>query len=125
MNAPSLNPIATVLFAIGLSACAATAWAQEIVLPGPSGPGGILVYGNFCGPGSRGPGYKPIDRLDLACARHDACYPDPASGRLPSCACNRGLQVEAGLVARDPRAPAHTREAAQFISDLAAALPCQ
>lgn len=126
MNALSPNPIATALLALGLAAGAVAARAQELIPPGPTGQGALLIYGNFCGPGNRGPGYRPIDALDRACARHDACWPNPASGQaLPACACNRRLQVEAGLVARDPRAPAHTRETAQFISDFAAALPCQ
>ena len=34
------------------------------------------------------------------------------------------LEVEAGRVARDPRARAETRQAAQFIADFATALPC-
>jgi hypothetical protein len=113
------------VIALGLAASAVTARAQEIVPPGPSGRGAFLIYGNFCGPGSRGPGYPPIDALDLACARHDACSPELASGMLPTCTCNHTLEVEADIVAHDPRAPAHTRETARFISDFAAALPCQ
>jgi len=123
VNAPSLTPIAAALLALGLTVFTAT--AQEIVPPGPSGPGGFLIHGNFCGPGNRGPGYPPIDALDRACAHHDACWPDSASGLLPACACNRRLQVEAGLVARDPRTPAETRQTARFISDFATALPCE
>ncbi|MCJ2092546.1 hypothetical protein MKK67_08540 [Methylobacterium sp. J-072] len=123
MNASRLTPIAAALLALGLAVSTAT--AQEIVPPGPSGQGALLIYGNFCGPGSRGPGYPPIDALDRACAHHDACWPDPASGRLPACACNRRLQVEAGVVARDPRAPAETRQTARFISDFATTLPCE
>lgn len=95
--------------------------AQEIIQT-PRGPG-FLIYGNYCGPGNRGPRFKPIDALDRACAHHDACWPsDPAS--LPACACNARLHAEAALVARDPRAPAKTREMAQFISDFATAIPC-
>ncbi|WP_457108023.1 hypothetical protein [Methylobacterium sp. P5_C11] len=125
MTVPSPTSLTIVSLAFGLVACAVSAQAQEIVPPGSAGHGGILIYGNFCGPGSRGPGYPPIDALDRACAHHDACYPEPASGRLPTCACNGRLQREAGTVARDPRAPAQTRQTAQFISDFAAALPCQ
>ncbi|MCJ2058589.1 hypothetical protein MKL09_18800 [Methylobacterium sp. J-048] len=123
MNAPRLTPIATALFALGLAAGAPS--AQEIVPPGPSGRGALLIYGNFCGPGNRGPGYAPIDALDRACAHHDACWPQPASGLLPACACNRRLQVEAGLVARDPHAPLETQQTARFIADFATALPCE
>ncbi|MEE7505430.1 hypothetical protein [Methylobacterium mesophilicum] len=122
---PSPTSLKTMLLAAALAAGAVPARAQEIVPPGPDGGGAILIYGNFCGPGSRGPAYKPIDALDLACAHHDACSPDPTAGTLPTCACNGRLRVEAGLVARDPAAPDRTRETAQFISDFAAALPCQ
>jgi hypothetical protein len=100
---------------------APTPHAQELIQT-PRGPG-FLIYGNYCGPGNRGPRYKPIDALDLACAHHDACWPaDPAA--LPACACNERLHVEAGLVAHDRRAPAQMRETAQFISDFATAIPC-
>jgi hypothetical protein len=123
VNASSLAITKTALLALGLVTGAAQ--AQEIILPGPRTRGAILIYGNFCGPGSRGPGYKPIDPLDRACAHHDACSTDPASGVLTTCACNRNLQVEAGRVARDPRAPARTRQTAQFIANFATALPCR
>ncbi len=125
MRIPSPTSLPTALLAFGLAACAVPVRAQEIVPPGPTGRGAILIYGNFCGPGNRGPGYPPIDALDRACAHHDACSPDPASGLLPTCACNGRLRVEAGLVAHDPRASDQTRQTAQFISDFAAALPCQ
>jgi hypothetical protein len=42
---------------LGLAACAAGARAQDIVPPSTSGRGAILIYGNYCGPGNRGPGY--------------------------------------------------------------------
>ena len=96
--------------------------AQEVIQT-PKGPG-FLIYGNYCGPGNRGPRFKPIDALDLACAHHDACWPkEPAS--LPTCACNERLHVEAEAVARDPRMPGKTRETARFISDFASAIPCE
>ncbi len=100
--------------------------AQEIVPPGPSGRGAFLIYGNFCGPGNRGPGYPPIDALDLACAHHDACSAEPSSGILTDLRLPPAPQVEAGswspaIRARRP----DTRQTAQFISDFATALPCQ
>lgn len=124
MRIPSLPATATAFLALGLS-FAGSAPALEIIPPGPSGRGAVLIYGNFCGPGNRGPGYTPIDALDRACAHHDACSADPGSGALTRCACNRRLEVEAGTVARDPRAPAQTRETARFIADFATALPCE
>ncbi|SDN59172.1 hypothetical protein SAMN05216360_109219 [Methylobacterium phyllostachyos] len=103
----------------------ASAQALEVIPPGPAGRGAVLIYGNFCGPGNRGPGYRPIDALDRACARHDACSADPLSGIVTTCACNRRLEVEASAVARNPHAPAHTRETARFIADFITRLPCQ
>ena len=125
MNAPRPTRATTAILALAFLACHAPARAQEIVPPGPSGRGAFLIHGNFCGPGNRGPGYGPIDALDLACAHHDACSTDPNSGILTACACHRRLQVEAGIVARDPRTPARTRQTAQFISDFASTMPCQ
>ncbi len=97
--------------------------AQEMLRIDPA-RGAILIHGNFCGPGNRGPGHPPIDALDLACAHHDACSPRMDSGRLPRCSCHQRLHTEAGLVARDPRTPASVRETARFIADGALALPC-
>lgn len=122
MNAPSLISVAAAL-AVALAAGAAS--AQEIVPPGPSGRGAFLIYGNFCGPGSRGPGYPPIDALDRACAHHDACSPELASGVLPTCTCNRTLVSASARIAHDPRAPSRTRDTARFISGFAAVLPCR
>lgn len=99
-----------------------TLHAQEVIQT-PKGPG-FLIYGNYCGPGNRGPRYRPIDALDLACAHHDACWP-AEPGILPACACNERLHLEAGAVARNPRMSARTRETAQFISDFASAIPCE
>lgn len=124
MNTLRLHVVATTLLVLGLTAFA-SAQSLEVLPPGPTGRGAVLIYGNFCGPGNRGPGYKPIDALDRACAHHDACSADLSSGLLTTCTCNRRLEVEAGAVSRDPRAPAHTRETAQFIADFAAALPCE
>ena len=84
----------------------------------------LLIYGNYCGPGNNAP-LPPIDALDAACAHHDACTPDRDSGLLPTCGCNRRLQIEAGAVARNPYTPSETRQTAQFISNFATAMPCQ
>ncbi|WP_246696574.1 hypothetical protein [Methylobacterium planeticum] len=84
--------------------------------------GALLIHGNFCGPGNRGPGYPPIDALDVACMHHDACTPPP--GDLPHCACHDRLHVEAGRVALDPAAPRSIRDKAKFVSDGALLLPC-
>jgi hypothetical protein len=107
---------------LGTLLAAPSLQAQEVIQT-PKGPG-FLIHGNYCGPGNRGPRYRPIDALDRACAHHDACWPaDP--GTLPACACNERLHREAGRVARDPHAPAKTRQTAQFIADFATAIPCE
>ncbi|WP_375454531.1 hypothetical protein [uncultured Methylobacterium sp.] len=128
MNASTLVRLRTRILACALAATVTVlppvaAFAQEIPRI-DARRGAFLIHGNFCGPGNRGPGHPPIDALDLACARHDACTPDRASGRLPHCACNDRLRVEAGRVARDPGTPRSVRETARFIADGADALPC-
>ncbi|WP_411902235.1 hypothetical protein [Methylorubrum thiocyanatum] len=78
-----------------------------------------LIHGNYCGMGNNAP-LPPVDALDLACARHDACTP---SGRMPSRACNLRLQRETEFLSRDPRQPDDLRALAGFISAGAALLP--
>ncbi|CAA2106122.1 hypothetical protein MBUL_03530 [Methylobacterium bullatum] len=75
-------------------------------------PPTMLIHGNYCGPGNNAP-LPPIDALDAACARHDACTPD---GGLPSKACNLRLQREAALVSRDTRQSDDLRSLAGLIS---------
>ncbi len=79
----------------------------------------MLIHGNYCGPGNNAP-LAPIDALDAACARHDACTPDDA---FPSKACNMRLQAEAGRVADDPRQPEDLRMMAGFVAAGAAMMP--
>jgi hypothetical protein len=73
----------------------------------------MLFHGNYCGVGSR-PGTAPVDALDAACMRHDACTP---SGGIPSCACNARLQVESTAIARNARQPPEL----QFLASVTAA----
>ncbi len=61
--------------------------------------GPLLIHGNYCGIGNR-PGTKPVDALDAACSRHDACT---QTGSLPNCACNDRLQAESIAIAQDPQ----------------------
>ncbi len=79
----------------------------------------LLVHGNYCGLGNRAP-LPPVDALDRACARHDACTPP---GGLPSRVCNLDLLREADLISRDPRQPDDVRAAAGFVAFSAAVLP--
>ena len=71
-----------------------------------------LFHGNYCGPGNNAPA-APIDALDAACARHDACTPGTG---LASKACNLRLQHEAEAISRDPRQPSDLRALAGFVS---------
>ncbi|MCJ2019986.1 hypothetical protein MKK84_21560 [Methylobacterium sp. E-065] len=79
----------------------------------------MLIHGNYCGPGNNAPA-APIDALDAACARHDACTP---TGALASPACNARLEHEADLIANDPRQPDDLRTLAGFVAAGAAMLP--
>lgn len=82
-------------------------------------PPALLIHGNYCGPGNNAP-LPPIDALDAACARHDACWP---RGGLPAAACNARLQHEAEMIARDPYHPRDLRDAAGFVAFAAGLMP--
>ena len=71
-----------------------------------------LIHGNYCGPGNNAPA-APVDALDAACARHDACTPD---GSLATKACNLRLMHEAEAVARNHRQPDDLRAMAGLVS---------
>jgi hypothetical protein len=92
-------------------------WAcPSLAQPGANGAPKLLIHGNYCGPGNNAP-LPPIDALDAACARHDACTPDVG---LPSKACNLRLEREADAVARDPRQPDDIRSLAGLVASFAA-----
>ncbi|AWN49950.1 hypothetical protein DK419_09030 [Methylobacterium terrae] len=82
-------------------------------------PPALLIHGNYCGPGNNAP-LPPIDALDAACARHDACTP---RGGMPTATCNARLQREAALISRDPRQPEDVRDAAGFVAFAAGMMP--
>ena len=84
--------------------------------------GQLVYHGNYCGPGNKGVHPAPVDALDAACMRHDACVKD---FKIPSCGCNTRLAQEAAVVAADASAPVEEREAADFTARGAQALPCQ
>ncbi|SFL23739.1 hypothetical protein [Methylobacterium pseudosasicola] len=93
------------------------AWAQPAAFGGPK----ILIHGNYCGPGNNAP-LPPIDALDAACARHDACTPN---GGLPSQGCNLRLQRDAALISRDPRQPDDLRALAGLVAASATLIPAE
>ena len=79
--------------------------------------GGLVFHGNYCGTGNRA-GSDPIDALDVACMRHDACTP---TGKVQSCACNARFAKEASAVARDSTQPAELRSLATLTATAATA----
>lgn len=106
---PSILPL-ILLAGLTLPALPRTAAAVE---------GSPMLHGNYCGPGNNAPA-APIDALDAACARHDACTPD---GALAPRACNLRLQVDAERVADDPREPEDLRMMAGLVASGAAMMP--
>ena len=99
-----------------IASWAAPSIAQPAAKSGPK----FLIHGNYCGPGNRAP-LPPVDALDAACARHDAC--SPGRGRPASASCTDRLRREAEAIANDPRQPSDLRGTAGFIAFGAALLP--
>lgn len=99
-----------------LAACSITPSSAE---PAAMGGQKMVIYGNYCGPGNNAP-LPPIDDLDAACARHDACTP---SRGLPTKACNLRLAREAEAVALDPSQPDDLRALAGAVAAFAVATP--
>jgi hypothetical protein len=98
--------------------------ATGLGTPAPAQTSGLqqpaaLIHGNYCGLGNNAP-WPPVDALDAACARHDACTP---AGGLPARVCNLRLQWETDRIAHDPRQPDDIRALAGFIAVGAALLP--
>ncbi len=105
---------------------AALSLAGALLLAGPvraegSLPVSVPVYGNWCGPGYPASPWRagpPVDPLDAACMRHDACT--AARGRF-DCGCDLALMAELRstpwpnpVIARNARA----------IHDAIAVTPC-
>ena len=90
----------------------ATCFAVPAMAQSTTARPAILIHGNYCGPGNNAP-LAPIDALDAACARHDACTPDDA---LPVKSCNLRLEREAAGIANDPRQSQELRSMAGLIS---------
>ncbi|WP_425374928.1 hypothetical protein [Methylobacterium segetis] len=84
--------------------------------------GAELFHGNYCGAGQRGEGLPPIDDLDAACQRHDACF-DAAAHR--SCACNAVLKREAAAVSERPGIALEVRRRALSVVQAAEVMACE
>ncbi len=83
--------------------------------------GPLLIHGNYCGIGNR-PGSKPVDSLDEACMRHDACT---TTGDVPNCACNDRLRLESAAIAQDPQTPPNIQGLAAATAASMAVLICK
>jgi hypothetical protein len=111
---------ARIIAPVLLAACWAGCWSTaSVAQPGALGRPKMLVHGNYCGPGNNAP-LPPVDALDAACARHDACTPDRG---LPTKGCNLRLEREATAVALDRRQPDDLRAMAGAVAAFAAANP--
>lgn len=84
--------------------------------------GANLFHGHYCGAGQRGEGLAPVDALDAACQRHDACF-DAAGHR--SCACNLSLQKEATAVSERPGLALEVRRRALSVAQAAEVMACR
>lgn len=82
--------------------------------------GPLLIHGNYCGIGNR-PGMPPIDALDAACQRHDACT---KTGKLPSCRCDERLRDEARAIATNPQTAPRLQILASATASAMAVLIC-
>ena len=120
-----LPRLGAALAPLALLPSGASASVQDLAPRGAIAPlmhGVPVFHGNDCGPGNTGGHPKPIDALDRACRRHEACVRD---FEVPSCACRAPIAREAAAVASDRRAAADLREAAAFTARCAEALPCR
>ncbi len=94
--------------------------AQTEGLPQTPRPA-LLVHGHYCGPGNDGMDVAPVDALDAACRKHDACTPD---GGLPACGCNRTLKQDAARLAASPRVPEEERAMAGLVAQATDLMLC-
>ncbi len=72
-----------------------------------------LVYGNYCGFGTRYGTLNtfPVDNLDAACREHDACY---IAGK-DRCYCDSTLAKAADEISQNPATRKKTRAAARLV----------
>ncbi|MEW9836080.1 hypothetical protein [Mesorhizobium marinum] len=72
-----------------------------------------LVFGNYCGIGTRTGDLtaRPVDQLDDICFRHDSCYVE----RTNHCICDQALVRDASALRDDASQPAKTRRRAGLL----------
>jgi hypothetical protein len=112
-----ITSIAFVATILGAGSWTTPGIAEPAALGGPK----LVIYGNYCGPGNNAP-LPPVDALDAACARHDACTPTRG---LPTRACNVRLAREAQAIAQDPTQTDELRALAGAVAAFAVATPAQ
>ena len=83
--------------------------------------GPLLIHGNYCGIGNR-PGTPPVDLLDAACMRHDACT---RTDKLPNCICDNHLHDDAFAISQDPRTPTDLKVLATGVAASMVVLICK
>ncbi|HEY9163672.1 MAG TPA: hypothetical protein VIN57_03590 [Magnetovibrio sp.] len=79
---------------------------------------GVVMYGNWCGPGVGSYGLPPIDPLDTACMRHDTCY--VVSGTA-ACECDVAFMREVRAIIY-PNEQTYVQARAMY--DALAMMPC-
>jgi hypothetical protein len=108
------NSISTLLaLAVVLSACGAGDGVRISYDSPKENKPSKLVYGNYCGFGTRFGTLNtfPVDNLDAACREHDACY---IAGK-DRCFCDGTLATAAAEIYRDPETRKKTRAAARLV----------
>lgn len=108
-----MGRLAAFLICLGLLGTAHLAQAQ-----GPGQGSGMILYGNWCGPGTDMNGPPPIDPLDDACMRHDICY---TTHGLGTCTCDVAFMRELRAMAY-PNQDLFLRSRAMY--DALAMTPC-
>ena len=83
--------------------------------------GPLLIHGNYCGIGGRR-GLAPVDALDAACRRHDACT---RSDVVLNCSCDERLERDATAIADDPATTAEMKALATATAASMAILVCE
>jgi hypothetical protein len=109
----NISIFALLTLAVGLSACVAGDGVRISYDSPKENKPSKLVYGNYCGFGTRYGTLStfPVDNLDAACREHDACY---IAGK-DRCFCDRTLATAAAEISSDPEMRKKTRAAARLV----------
>jgi hypothetical protein len=85
-------------------------------------PGGLAIYGKYCGPGNGDPtgNTLPVDAVDAVCRAHDLCY--QANGFF-TCNCDCALLRNMPL-AIENTSTAQGKAAGKLVANFFATFPC-